>query len=268
MDMEKMSVGNIVLVVVVGVAVSYLAIRLSNAIFKKVEKKNKSVALRFSNSIVNVGITLVMIAVVFSLIPNSESLGNRLFRSSSLALALFTFAAQKPLGNIISGIMLSASKPFAVGQKIRVLSGGSVIAEGIVTGMSMRQTIIEQYDGQSCIVPNSIIDESVIVNTNYTEGVGNFLEFEIGYYSNIDLARTIIKEACESEEGVMSCGNVLLNRFTENGVVLKIQVTSVDLNASFSACSDIREKVLREFHKNDIDIPYNTITVSESFRHQ
>ena len=261
--MESSGIWKVLLVIAGGAAVAYLAILISNSVFRKVGKKNKSVGLRFFNSLVNVGIFFIMLSIVFSLIPNSDSLANRLFRSGSLALALFTFAAQKPLGNLISGIMLSASQPFAIGQKIRVLSGGAVIAEGIVTGMSMRQTIIEQYDGQSCIVPNSVIDESVIINTNYTDGVGNFLEFEIGFHSDIALARSIIKEECESTEGIVSCGNVLVNRFSDNGVVLKITVTSKDLDASFRSCSEIREKVLQRFLKEGIDIPYNTVTVTD-----
>ena len=53
--------------------------------------------------------------------------------------------------------------------------------------------------GRSCIVPNSVVDEADIVNTNYVENVGNFLEFEVGYGTDVDLARSLLLEICEAE---------------------------------------------------------------------
>ncbi|MCR5304328.1 MAG: mechanosensitive ion channel family protein [Lachnospiraceae bacterium] len=261
--MENMNPKTAILAVILAVCVCMLSIKLVNFLFRRVEKKTSSVALRFFNSISNVGIVVATMIVIFNLFPSVNTLGSQLFQSGSIALALFTFAAQKPLGNLISGLILSISNPFSVGQKIRVVNGGTVVAEGIVTGMTMRHTVVEQYDGQTCIVPNSVMDEAVIVNTNYTDYVGNFLEFEIGYSSDVKLAKEIVEDVCNNTEGVVSHGNVLVNRFTENGVILKIQVTSKDLNASFLSNSNIRETVLRRFRENSIDIPYNTITITK-----
>ena len=75
-----------------------------------------------------------------------------------------------------------------------MLQGGTAIAEGIVRDITLRHTVIDTYDGQSCIVPNGVLSESVIINTNLVENVGNFLEFEIGYGADVDHARQIIME--------------------------------------------------------------------------
>lgn len=96
-------------------------------------------------------------------------------------IAIATFAAQQALGNVISGISLSVSKPYNEDDKIRVVQGGSIIAEGIVKDITIRHTIIRQYNGECCIVPNSVMDSAVITNTNFIENVGNFIEIEIGY---------------------------------------------------------------------------------------
>ena len=77
------------------------------------------------------------------------------------------------------------SKPYNVDEKIRVVQGGSVIAEGIVKDITIRHTVIRQFNGESCIVPNSVMDAAVITNTNFTENIGNFLEIEIAYDSDI-----------------------------------------------------------------------------------
>ena len=163
------------------VVVELLLNRIVNLIFRLMSKKHNSVHLRFAKSILNV---VIVIVVAYSLAQQFEvtkDISKTILQSSSLFVAIATFAAQQALSNVISGISLSVSKPYNVDEKIRVVQGSSVIAEGLVKDITIRHTVIRQFNGESCIVPNSVMDSAVITNTNYTGNIGNFIEIEISY---------------------------------------------------------------------------------------
>ena len=147
--------------------------RIVNLVFKAMSKKHNSVHLRFIKSIANV---IVMIVVLYSLAQQfdvTKDISKTLLQSSSLLVAIATFAAQQALSNVISGISLSMSKPYNVDEKIRVVQGGSVIAEGIVKDITIRHTVIRQFNGESCIVPNSVMDYKHEFYRKYWQFFGN-----------------------------------------------------------------------------------------------
>lgn len=246
------------------VAVALVLNYIVNLIFKFMSRKTKAIHLRFSNRAVNLVIDIIIIYSLAQQFEITKDISKVLLQSGSLIIAIATFAAQQALANVISGISISASKPYNVDEKIRVIQGGTVIAEGIVKDVMMRHTVIYQFNGESCIVPNSVMDASVIINTNYTENVGNFVEVEIAYDADIEKAIRIMREVCVNNEMTLNTEKsiVTASGYTQNGVILKTTVWTENLNDSFRACSDIRIALLREFRKNGIEIPYQTVTIS------
>ena len=146
---------------------------------------------------------------------------------------------------------------------MRVMQGGTVIAEGIVKDVMLRHTVIDQFNGETCIVPNSVMDSSVIINTNYTANVGNFVEIQISYNADIEKAMQIMQRVCVEHELTLNTDQnaVSASGYTQNGVILKTTIWTENLNDSFKACSDIRIALIEEFQKNGIEIPYQTVTV-------
>lgn len=244
-------------------AATFVALFLSHRFFKRLLRNNPKIHLRFLRSFVGTLIMVLGIYIALSPFEVAGGVGKTLLQSGSLIIAVATFAAQQALGNVISGFSLSASRPCDVGQKIKVVSGGSILAEGIVKDMTMRHVVIDQYDGQSCIVPNSVIDSSVIINTNYVEQVGNYMEFEVAYGTDVEKARDVLKDILENEPLVLNPDkiNIFVNRLTASGFVLKFTCWTKDLNDSFRACSNIRQAVLERFPEEGIDIPYNVVDV-------
>lgn len=232
-------------------------------VFKFLQRKTKAIHLRFSKGVVNVIIDIIIIYSLAQQFEITKDISKVLLQSGSLIIAIATFAAQQALANVISGLSISASKPYNVDEKIRVIQGGTVIAEGIVKDVMIRHTVIYQFNGESCIVPNSVMDASVIVNTNYTANVGNFVEIEIGYDADIEKAIGIMKKICAGHELTLNteANTVSASGYTQNGIILKTTVWTENLDDNFRACSDIRIALIREFQENNIEIPYQTVTV-------
>lgn len=254
-----------ILTIIIFISVGLLLNQIVNWVFKYIAKKNPAAHVRFSKSVLNV---LIIVLTIYSLMQQFEmtrGMSTAILQSGSLILAVATFAAQQALGNVISGFSLSFSKPYNVNDKVRVTQGSSVVAEGIVTDITLRHTIISQYNGESCIVPNSVMDSSVITNTNFTENVGNFIEVEISYESDIGKAMELMSIICAENELSLNTreNKIFVKGYSVNGVVLKTTVWTKTLDESFQACSEIRKDIVEKFQEAGITIPYQTVTLHE-----
>jgi len=237
--------------------------RIVNLIFRFLAKSHNSVHLRFFKSTANLLIVVVVIYALVQQFDVTKDISKTLMQSGSLIIAVATFAAQQALGNVISGFSLSMSNPYNVDDKVRVVQNGNTIAEGIVMDITIRHTIIRQYNGESCIVPNSVMDSAVITNSNFTEDIGNFMEVEVSYDSDIDKAMKIFQKICVEDSLTLNTeeNKVYVKGYTQNGVVLKSTIWTRNLDDSFQACSDIRATIVKAFHENGICIPYQTVSV-------
>ena len=240
--------------------------RIINFIFRFIAKKNQSAYIRFLKSTLNVTVAIIIFYSLVQQFDVTRDISRTILQSSTLIVAIATFAAQQALSNVISGFSLSLSEPYKVNDKVKVVQGGNIIAEGIVDDITIRHTIILQYNGESCIVPNSIMDTAVVTNTNFVENVGNFLEVEISFDSDIKKAIQIMKRICAKNELTLNDEetSVYLKGYTQNGAVLKTTVWTRNLNDSFQACSDIRISLIQAFKNSGIKIPYQTVTVYSS----
>ncbi len=250
--------------VLVALVLNYIV----NLIFRFLARKTKALHLRFTKGVVNVMIDVIIIYSLSQQFEITKDISKVLLQSGSLIVAIATFAAQQALGNVISGLSISMSKPYKVDEKIRVMQGGTVIAEGIVKDVMIRHTVINQFNGESCIVPNSVMDSSVIINTNYTANVGNFVEIEIAYDADIEEAIRIMRKVCSEHELTLNTEKnaVTVSGYTQNGIIVKTTIWTENLDDSFRACSDIRIALIKEFRESGIEIPYQTVTVHNPVR--
>lgn len=260
--MRKMGIRQIVMVVGF-IGVTFVLIQIVNLIFRRLERKNNAAHLRFSRSVIKVFIIVMTIYALAQQFDMTKDMSTALLQSGSLVIAVATFAAQQALSNVISGFILAFSKPYNVNDKIRVSQGNSVIAEGIVTDITLRHTIINQYNEESCIVPNSVMDSAVITNTNYTENIGNFMEITVGYDSDIPKAMELMKRICSGNMLTLNTmeNKVFVKGYSADGVILKTTVWTKNLDDSFQACSEIRLALVQEYLNQGIEIPYQTVTV-------
>ena len=240
---------------VIYIVLSVLAVVVLAVFSKKTQKLHMKFIADVTKAVIIFGASLYL----FEKSTGNVGVSNSLMKSGSIIVAVATFAAQKALGNVISGFAISASKPYKIGEKIKVMKNGTTIAEGIITDMTLRHTIITTYDEQTEIVPNSLMDESVIVNSNFTESVGRFFEVQISYDSDIDKAISLLNEVCEKEPLVTKHNEPLVSRYEYSGIVLKATIFTESVSDNFKACSNIRKELITVFKDNDINIPYPII---------
>ncbi len=197
--------------------------------------------------------TLLIIACADKLGIQSSSLVT-LLGACGLAVSL---SLQNILGDVFSGIIIFASKPFEQGDYVSIESvSGTVIEIGIV------YTKLRAVDGKTVRIPNSDVMSTKIVN--YNDGKGRRLDesFTISYSDSIDNARAAILDEVSKLYGVIDnpSPQVVAAELADSGVRLEARVwvkNSEYVDFRFA----LIENVKKRFDKEGITIPYTTLAV-------
>jgi small-conductance mechanosensitive channel len=105
---------------------------------------------------------LVVCLILFSLVSVKIPLTVFAFAGGALAIGL-GFGMQTILKNIVSGLILLFEQPFRVGDVLDV--GGQ---KGTVTGIGLRASVLELWDGTETLIPNSSLLENNVTNWTYS----------------------------------------------------------------------------------------------------
>ena len=249
--------------VFIGVCVCILF--LVSITFSKILKRSNNIHLKFLRSFSSGLIVIIFIYIYLSQFDVTKDISKTLMQSGTLLIALVTFAAQQVLGNVISGIVISATKPFDVGDKITLLNGATPVATGVVMDINTRHTSIKMADGKVALIANSLVDSYVCINENTLDNNGYPLVMECTFDSDVNLAMSLMQKEIDSHPLVI---NTSLNQATvtcssvnSDGFELKAIVFTENIADNMKACSDLRISIFRTWKKYGINLPYRTITI-------
>jgi small conductance mechanosensitive channel len=269
--------------VIVPVAIIVIAIIISNVfrVFMQRYFEQSSRLLKvdptrykFFKNAVSFIIFLVAITIIFYTIPELKTIGVSLFAGAGILAIIIGFASQAAFANIISGIFIVTSKPFRVGDFIKI----SDEFVGTVEDITLRHTVIRNNENRRIIIPNSVINNHTIINSNIVdEKVCALIEVGISYDSSIDLAIRIMQEEVikhplahdnrtdeEKAEGVPQV-IVRVMGFGESSVNLRAYAwASTPLNA-FILRTDLYKILKERFDDEGVEIPfpYRTIVMKD-----
>ncbi len=243
------------------VAVWFVGMIILNKIFTVILKRNEQIHIKFLRSMSKVILTIIAGIWISSLFTTTKALSTTLLTSSSLLVAVVGFAAQQVLADVISGVMLSWSRPFNLGEKVVINSLG---ISGIVEDMTVRHTVVRTYCNSRMIIPNSVINKAIVENSNYNSHyAGNYMEVPVSYKSDLEEAIAIMTRIVEEYPLVIdvradqtkgSKVTVAVKELGPAGAVLKCTVWTKDIDDNFTACSDIRRQIKKEFDQAGIQM--------------
>jgi small conductance mechanosensitive channel len=181
---------------IVAIILSLALRKLLSIFIKRYAKRLKADPTNFAFIKNSVGFIIYVAAFVFIFykVPYLRSYGKALFAGAGLLTVVVGFASQKALANIISGIFILLFKPFKMEDVIEFKDG----QKGVVEEITIRHTIIKNYENRRIIIPNSIISEETIINSNIQdENIRKHIVFSISYDSDIDKAIEIIRDEAQ-----------------------------------------------------------------------
>jgi small conductance mechanosensitive channel len=250
--------------------VAVIITKLIHKLIKKVldqdsnDMKVDKTTFKFIQNAVNLVILTIVIVIVFYSIPVLRDLGVTLLASAGIFAAVLGFASQQAFSNIISGIFIVIFKPFRVGDNIRIQ-----MEAGIVEDITLRHTIIKNFENRRVIIPNAIISSETILNSTIAETkVCIFFEIGISYDSNIEKAFEIIYDEAinhknfidnrtdkEKEDGVPPVITRVIG-FGDSSVNIRANVWANNPGEGFVLRCDLNKSVKERFDREGIEIPF------------
>lgn len=207
---------------------------------------------------------------IFTKIPYFKLLGTTILASAGVFAAVIGLASQKAFANIIGGIFILIFKPFRVGDAIEVIDN----QKGVVEEITLRHTVIKDYEFRRIVIPNSIINEVTLINSSITDKkIRKHIDIGISYDSNIDLAESIIREEIQNHphfidgrttneiEDNQPTVPVKVISLGEFSITLRAFVWTKDFDTSVDLERDILKSVKLSFDKNGIEIPFPYRTI-------
>ncbi len=207
-------------------------------------------------------------------VPNLRTVANSLLAGAGILAVAVGFASQHALSNIISGIFIVVFKPFRVNDRLHIRNQFN----GIVEDITLRHTVIRDFQNRRILIPNSVISDEVIVNSDFEDDkICKFFEVGISYDSDIERARAIIQEEAlahpllldnRSDEDRRAGKPQVLVRVIglgEYSVNLRGYLWAVNAADAFVMACDLFESVKKRFDAEGIEIPfpYRTIVQKE-----
>lgn len=205
--------------------------------------------VKFLENIVYYALLTVVIIAALNKLGIATTSFLAILGAAGLAIGL---ALKDSLGNFASGVMIVIFKPFKVGDS--VVAGG---VTGIVTEVTIFNTVFLTADNQKIIVPNSSITGGSITNVNANDTRRVDIIVGISYEDNIKHAKEVLANIINENSKVLKDKSVGINvtELADSSVNLTINVW-VKSSDFASTKAELLESIKTTFDEVGITIPY------------
>jgi small-conductance mechanosensitive channel len=203
----------------------------------------------------------VAIIVIFRSIPALRTYGTGLLTGAGVLAAIVGFASQSAFSNIISGFFLVIFKPFSVGDRVKI----GQLHTGDVEDITLRHTVIKDFENRRVIIPNSVISNETIINSTITdERMCVFVEIAVALDTNLDLAIKIMQEESMAHRYYIDNRNetelargehpvmVRVMTFLNGGILLRAYVWTLNPTDAFDLKCDVNKSIKERFDQQKI----------------
>lgn len=157
------------------------------------------------------------------------------------------------LGHMASGVMLLIFRPFKVGDLIKTNN-----AFGFVREISVFVTVIETFQNETEIIPNSTITSNKITNLTAIGNLRVDMPFAIRYGSDIEKAKEIVLNVLKSDvhvlEGDEKAPRVAVNNLGVNSVEL-LAMPYVSCENYWDVFWDTKQKIVEALGNAGYEAP-------------
>jgi small-conductance mechanosensitive channel len=263
MDKNWEKIFFVVLVLVITFVISLVLRFLVGRFFKAAARKLKvdPTHYNFFKNAVDFILFFVAIVVIFRSIPSLRTYGTGLLTGAGVLAAIVGFASQSAFSNIVSGFFLVIFKPFSVGDRVKIGQNYS----GDIEDITLRHTVIKDFENRRVIIPNSVISNETIINSTIVdEKICVFVELAVAFNTNLDKAIKIIQDVSVQHryfidnrtEGEIARGEtpvmVRVLTFLDGGILLRAYIWTNNPTDAFDLKCDVNKTIKEMFDKEGI----------------
>ena len=252
---------------VLAIIVVTIVLKLEKKASKRWLEKRNNINLRFVENILR--FVVIFLAVEWVVMSSSitQSFGRVLFQGTTVIAAVAGFAAQPVIADLICGLMLSAAKPFDIGDRIELEDGTA----GIVKDITLRHVTLQDIDTVIRVIPNSKLNGMKLANMSLPSGTRSLhMRYNVSYGTDVNQAMAIIRRTVEESPLTIpgrpgasggEYGPVYFIQYADSSLVMATTVYFEPTTATEAVKSDINTRVKAALEAAGIEIPYNYVNV-------
>lgn len=218
------------------------------------EKRRQTPIPTLVRDVAALGVFLIALLIVLSLIYNAEGELKGLLATSGVLVLILGFALQNLFSGVVAGISLQVSRPYKVGDWLKVKDQFAEVME-----ITWRSTRLRTNDAIYLDIPNNEMVSGTIVNLHYPTPI-HAMRIRVGvdYEVPPNRVKDALHRAASSAEGVMPTPpvRVFVVDFAESAVLYEIKFSMGNHQAYNEICDGIRTNIWYEFKRQRITIPY------------
>ncbi len=183
-----MEYGSRVLLAVITLVVGWWLInKLTHKIGRLLALRNADLALQgFVVSIANIVLKIMLVVSVASMIGVETTSFVAAIAGATLAIGM---ALQGSLANFAGGVLILLFRPFRIGDWIEAQG-----TSGTVDSIQIFHTVLRTGDNKTVIVPNGILSNGIITNTNRQPTRKVVFDVGVDYEADLQKAREVLLE--------------------------------------------------------------------------
>ena len=172
-------------------------------------------------------------------------------------------AARETLSSTIAGFVLMFSRPFEIGDWVVVGADGGangVVAEGIVTDITIVNTRVQSFDGEYVMIPNDVVGSTEIINRTRKGRLRVEVEVGVDYEADLDRAVAIAEDAMRGVDHTLSvpAPEVVVKSFGDSAIMLGLRFWIDDPSSRrrWRARTAVIRSITAAFRREGIKIPF------------
>lgn len=245
------------IVLILGIIVIKLFLRILTKVLQLDKKivKERSVKV-FVISTLKIVLYFALVLIFLGILRVDLSGFTTIFSSAILAIGL---SLQDVISNFASGIIILTSKPFITGDYIKI---DATDIEGTIIDVRFLVTTIETVNKQIVTIPNKTITSSVIINFTRNPLRRIVLNIGVDYSTDLDKAKKVMVDLANSDKRVLEDPKPVcyVTAFEASDISLSLRCY-VPNSLYWDTLFELNERVLIEFNRQNIQIPYNRLVV-------
>jgi small conductance mechanosensitive channel len=204
-------------------------------------------------------------------IPTLRVMATSMLAGAGILAVVIGFASQQALANVIAGVFIVIFKPFRINDRVQIKDN---FYSGVVEDITLRHTVIRNFENRRIVIPNSLMSSEIIVNSDFGEDlICKFVDVGIAYESDVVLAKKILAEEVmnhpnwldrrtdEEKQDNIPPVAVRVIALAESSVNLRAWAWAGDTAAAFEMQCDVLEKIKIRFPQEGISIPFPQRTI-------
>lgn len=274
MNQIAINISVFIFIILITLIIGYIANRLLTRLVKRsIDGMTKDPTNhKFLKHVVLACVYLVGFGIAVYSMPNFRALAGSLLAGAGIFAVAIGFAAQHALGNVVSGVFIVIFKPFRINDRLNIQTH-----QGVVEDITLRHTVIRNFENRRIIIPNSIISNEIIVNADFGDDkIVRWIDISISYDSDIDLVKKIMAEEVfahplnidvrtqeDKDEGAPEVA-VRVIGLMDSSVNIRAWAWAKDAADAFILSCDLFESIKKRIDKEpsiEIPFPHRTIYV-------